>query len=198
MPALDGGDVEGARDRARRNLASLSAEIAAGRDVVVPGPTCSYMLKKEYPKLVPGAASEAVAARTFDICEYLMRRNREGKLDRGFSSGAGRVAYQVPCHLRVQNIGFKSRDLLKLLPETQVELIESCAAIDGTWGFKKDFFELSRQVAKPLMRKIADAEPTTIATDCSLAGMQIELETGKKPAHPVQLLRDAYGLPRQS
>lgn len=195
MPALDGGDVAGARDRARRNLASLKQAVDDECDVVVPGPTCSYMLKKEYPRLVPGADAEAVAAHTFDLCEFLMRQHKAGKLDTSFVGGAGRVAYQVPCHLRVQNIGFKSRDLLKLLPNTEVELIENCAAIDGTWGLKKDYFDLSLKVARPLFRKLDEAgAQATLATDCSLAGLQIELKTGRKPQHPVELVRRAYGL----
>ena len=199
MPALDGGDVAGARDRARRNLAALKRAVDDECDVVVPGPTCSYMLKKEYPRLVPGPDTDAVAARTFDLCEFLMRQHKAGKLDTGFVGGAGRVAYQVPCHLRVQNIGFKSRDLLKLLPNTEVELIESCAAIDGTWGLKKDYFDLSLKVARPLFRKLDDAgADATLATDCSLAGLQIELKTGRKPKHPVELLRSAYGLEGES
>ena len=199
MPALDGGDIAGARDRAKRNLAALKRAVDDGNDVVVPGPTCSYMLKKEYPKLVPGADADAVAMRTFDLCEWLMRQHKAGKLDTGFTTGVGRVAYQVPCHLRVQNIGFKSRDLLKLLPDTDVELIENCAAIDGTWGLKKDYFDLSLKVARPLFRKLDAAGPeATLATDCSLAGLQIELKTGKKPAHPIQLVRRAYGLEPES
>lgn len=194
MPALDGGDIEGARARARENVASLAAAVRDGRDVVVPGPTCSFMLKKEYPLLVKSKAAEEVAAHTFDLCEYLMKLSKEGKLDTGFVAGAGRVAYHVPCHLRVQNIGFKSRDLMKLLPDTQVELIESCSGVDGTWGFKKAYFDLSLKVARGLFRGLENAQAETVATDCPLAGMQIELRTGKRPEHPIEIVRRAYGI----
>ena len=194
MPALDGGDVEGARRRAEKNLRALGAAVEQGYDVVVPNPTCSYTLKKEYPLLVPGELANKVAERTFDVCEYLMGLHREKKLDTTFTRGAGKVAYQVPCHLRIQNIGFKSRDLLKLLPDTEVVLIERCAGVDGTWGFKKRFFDLSLKVARGLFRELGDAEATTIASDCSLAGLQVEHRMGAKPEHPVQILRRAYGL----
>ncbi len=193
MPALDGGDLDGARARARENVARLAPLVQGGRDVVVPGPTCSYMLKKEYPLLVKGDAAALVAERTFDVCEYLMKLHKAGKLDTRFVAGAGRVAYHVPCHLRVQNIGYKSRDLMKLLPDTQVELVESCSGVDGTWGFKKDYFDLSLKVARGMFRGIEQAEATTVATDCPLAGMQIELKTGKKPEHPIEIVRRAYG-----
>lgn len=193
MPALDGGDLDGARARARENVARLAPLVQGGRDVVVPGPTCSYMLKKEYPLLVKGDDTALVAEHTFDVCEYLMKLHKAGKLDTRFVAGAGRVAYHVPCHLRVQNIGFKSRDLMKLLPDTQVELIESCSGVDGTWGFKKDYFDLSLKVARGMFRGIEQAEAATVATDCPLAGMQIELKTGKKPEHPIEIVRRAYG-----
>lgn len=194
MPALDGGDIEGARLRARENVARLAAVVRDGCDVVVPGPTCSFMLKKEYPLLVKTKEAEEIAGRTYDLCEYLMKLHKSGRLDTDFVGGAGRVAYHVPCHLRVQNIGFKSRDLLKLLPDTQVELIESCSGVDGTWGFKKDYFDMSLKVARGLFRGVENAEAATVATDCPLAGMQIELKTGKKPEHPIEIVRRAYGI----
>ena len=198
MPALDGGDIDGARARARENLTHLAAAVRDGCDVVVPGPTCSFMLKKEYPLLVKTKEAEEVAARTYDLCEYLTKLHKAGRLDTSFVSGAGRVAYHVPCHLRVQNIGFKSRDLMKLLPETQVELIESCSGVDGTWGFKKDYFDLSLKVARGLFRGIDNAQAQAVATDCPLAGMQIELKTGTKPEHPIEIVRRAYGIRPES
>jgi Fe-S oxidoreductase len=194
MPALDGGDLDGALRRAEANVRAFAAAVDEGCDIVVPGPTCSYIIKREYPNLVGGEAARKVAQRTFDVCEYLMKLHKEQKLDTAFVTGAGRVAYQVPCHLRVQNIGFKSRDLLKLLPDTEVELIERCAGVDGTWGLKTESFPLSLKVARGLFREIDDAGATTIATDCSLAGLQVEYKSGAKPEHPIQIVRRCYGL----
>ncbi|HSD09564.1 MAG TPA: heterodisulfide reductase-related iron-sulfur binding cluster, partial [Candidatus Binatia bacterium] len=194
MPALDGGDIEGARSRAKENVAALAGVVRAGCDVVVPGPTCSFMLKKEYPLLVKSSDAEEVARHTYDLCEYLMMLHKAGKLDTGFATGVGRIAYHAPCHLRVQNIGFKSRDLMRLLPDTQIELIESCSGVDGTWGFKKDYFDLSLKVARGLFRGIENAEAATVATDCPLAGLQIELKTGKKPEHPIEIVRRGYSI----
>jgi Fe-S oxidoreductase len=194
MPAMDGGDIAGARWRAEANLEALAAAVEQGCDIVVPGPTCSAMIKREYPLLVPGEKAQQVAERTYDVCEYLMHLHREKRLDTNFVSGAGRVAYHVPCHLRVQNIGFKSRDLLKLLPDTEVEMMERCAGMDGTWGMKKDYFEMSLKVARGLFREIENAEATVVASDCSLAGLQIAYKFGKPPEHPIQIIRRAYGL----
>jgi glycerol-3-phosphate dehydrogenase subunit C len=152
------------------------------------------MLKQEYPWLLKSDAAKAVGAKTFDICEYLMTLHGEGKLDTGFVRGTGKIAYQMPCHLRAQNIGYKSRDLMQLLPGTTVQTFEKCAAIDGTWGLKQQYFDLSLKVAEPLLREMREGQPDLTVSDCSLAGLQIQQGAGRKPLHPVQVLEIAYGL----
>lgn len=193
MPFLDGGDLESALALARDNVASLFKEVEAGRNIVVPGPTCSFTIKNEYPHMVDTPEARQVAARTYDISEYLMRRHREGKLDTRFAAAPGRVAYHLPCHLKAQNIGYKSRDLLALIPGTEVEMAEGCSGVDGTWGFKKKYFDLSLKVAEPLIGKIEAARARVTASDCPLACLQIEKARGVKPLHPIQILRRAYG-----
>ncbi len=194
MPFLDGGDIESTKNNAKFNIDSLQAWVAKGYDVVVPQPTCSYVLKQEYPWLLKSDAAREVAAKTFDVCEYLMSLHRGGKLDTRFVRNAGKIAYQMPCHLRAQNIGFKSRDLMELIPGTTVQVFEKCAAIDGTWGLKQQYFDLSLKVAEPLLRDIREAKPDLTVSDCSLAGLQIQQGIRKKPLHPVQVLELAYGL----
>ncbi len=202
MPALDGGDMEGFRRNAEANLEVLALEVDAGRDVVVPGPTCSFVIKNEYPSLLTGEAAETaarVAKRTFDVCEYLMVLKRRKELDTDFHGPApATIAYHLPCHLKVQNIGFKSRDVLKLIPGTKVTMIDQCSAMDGTWGMKREFYELSKEVAKPLFDAIDAAKPDAVVSDCPLAAIQISEGTGAEPVHPVKVLRDAYGLPHEA
>ncbi|MGH9831134.1 MAG: Fe-S oxidoreductase, partial [Blastocatellia bacterium] len=91
------------------------------------------------------------------------------------------------------NVGFKSRDLMKAAG-AEVELIEKCSAVDGTWGMKKEYYQLSMKVAKPLFDKIEDIRPELTVSDCPLAGMQIENGTGRKVLHPIQVVHMAYGL----
>jgi len=192
MPALDAGDVAGATRRARFNLDRLGRAVDQGLDIVVPGPTCSRMLKQEYPRLLPGPLTDKVSTRVFDLAEWLMRLHGEGKLDRDFRHGLGRVAYHAPCHLRVQEIGFKSRDLLRLIPETSVEVLERCTGMDGTWGFKREFFDESVRVAQPLLRDLKDQAPDLIVSDCPLAALQLEQQHGQRVYHPVEALDAAY------
>jgi Fe-S oxidoreductase len=194
MPHLDGGAMDDARALVRDNVRSLAAAVRDGRDIVSPGPTCSYMLKQEYPWLDGSEEAKLVASRTADLFEYLARLHAGGQLNREFPGPVGKVAYQVPCHLRAQNIGTKSADVLRAIPGAEVTVIEHCSAVDGTCGFKKEYYELSLAVAKPLFDTVRAAEAPTVATDCPLAALQIAQGTGTAPRHPIQILATAYGL----
>ena len=193
MPYLDGGAVDEAKALIRDNVASLAAAVREGREIVVPGPTCSYMLKQEYPWLDGSADAKLVAANTRDIFEYLAKLHAAGELDTNFTKPVGAVTYHVPCHLRAQNIGHKSADVLRAIPGASVDVVEKCSAVDGTWGFKKEYYELSMKLAKPLFDAVATGAPVA-APDCPLAALQIEQGTGKKPKHPVEVLAAAYGV----
>ncbi len=194
MPALDGGDVALALDHVAYNVERLAEVVHQGYDIVIPGPTCSYMLKREYPLLLPTEEARRVAEHSFDICEYLMRRYEQGQLDTAFQTMTQRIAYHVPCHLRAQNIGYKSRDLLRLIPGTSVRVIEQCSAVDGTWGLKKEYYPLSLKVASKLFREIETTPPDIVVSDCPLAALQIVQGTKRKPLHPIQVLARAYGI----
>jgi glycerol-3-phosphate dehydrogenase subunit C len=192
MPYLDGGAVDEAKALIRENVASLAAAVREGREIVVPGPTCSYMLKQEYPWLDGSADARLVAANTRDIFEYLAKLHAAGELDTRFTKPVGAVTYHVPCHLRAQNIGHKSADVLRAIPGASVDVVEKCSAVDGTWGFKKEYYELSMKLAKPLFDAVTSGGPVA-ATDCPLAALQIAQGTGRKPKHPVEVLAAAYG-----
>jgi glycerol-3-phosphate dehydrogenase subunit C len=195
MPYLDGGDLAAASRNAEKNVAALLPLVEQGATIVVPQPTCSYVLKKEYPILAPGAAGEKVAAATQDMNEYLVNRQRQGSLDRAFTGrGPGKVAYQMPCHLRAQNMGFKTRDVLQLIPGCEVTVVERCTAMDGTWAMKKEFYPISLGFARKVAAEMEAASPQTYVTDCSLSALQIEDVRGQKPKHPMTVLREAYGL----
>jgi glycerol-3-phosphate dehydrogenase subunit C len=194
MPYLDGGAVDEAKALVRDNVKSLAAAVREGRTIVVPGPTCSYMLKQEYPWLDGGDDAKLVARNTRDLFEYLAELHTAGKLDTGFARSAGAVTYHVPCHLRAQNIGLKSADVLRLIPGAEVNVVEKCSAVDGTWGFKKQYHELSLKLAKPLFDSITSADAPVTATDCPLAALQIEQGTGRQAKHPIRILAAAYGI----
>ena len=194
MPYLDGGAVDQAKALIKENVRSLAAAVRGGREIVVPGPTCSYMLKQEYPWLDGSEDAKLVAANTRDLFEYLARLHAEGRLDTRFTKRVGAVTYHVPCHLRAQNIGVKSAEVLRLIPGCSVNVVEKCSAVDGTWGLKTQYFELSLKLAKPLLDAVTAADAPVTATDCPLAALQIEQGTGRHAKHPVRVLAEAYGL----
>src|SRR5678816_2660635 len=113
------------------------------------------MLKQEYPWLDASADAKLIAANTRDIFEYLAKLHAAGELDTNFTKPVGAVTYHVPCHLRAQNIGHKSADVLRAIPGASVDVVEKCSAVDGTWGFKKEYYELSMKLAKPLFDAVS-------------------------------------------
>lgn len=196
MPFLDAGDVDGAARAARENVAALLPAVRRGTPVLVLGPTCSYMLKREYPYLLGTPEADEVAAATRDVCEYLMELRAQNALDTDFAQWppGQSIAYQIPCHLKAQNIGFKSRDLLSLLPGGTVRLVDRCSAHDGTWSMKTEWFDLSMKTAQKFFDEMSEGRPDWIVSDCPLAGLQLEKGMGRKGLHPVQVLAHAYGL----
>jgi glycerol-3-phosphate dehydrogenase subunit C len=195
MPNLDGGDIDAARAKARFNVAQLLPLVEQGFPVIVPGPTCSYTIKKEWPELLGGSPeAKKVAAHTFEAMEFMERLRREKTLVKDFTSGYGKIAYHAACHLRAQKIGTPGARILGLLPDTEVEIVEKCSAVDGTWGMKAQYYEMGRKYAAKLTRGIENAEAKLVVTDCPLSARRIEQENGVVPLHPMEALAGAYGL----
>ena len=193
MPYLDGGAVKEAKALIADNAQSLAQAVREGREIVVPGPTCSYMLKQEYPWLDGSEDANLVAAHTRDLFEYLSGLHAQGRLDTRFPRPPRKIAYQLPCHLKAQNMGTRSADVLRLTG-AEVETVERCSAVDGTWGMKKEYFQLSMKLAEPLFKDIEVARHDRVATDCPLAALQINQGTGRTAEHPIRILASAYGL----
>ncbi len=196
MPFTDTGDLDSARRHAARNVAELLPRVDAGDVILVPGPSCSLMLKEEYPRLLGTPEAARVASATRDLMEYVYDLARAKQLPRDFSRRLGKVAYHAPCHLRAQKIGFRSRDLLRLVAD-EVVLVDACSGVDGTWGMQARFHAASLQVADKMLGAIRAAEPEHVATDCPLAALRIEEGLGRKAVHPIVLLRHAYGIPAE-
>ncbi len=197
MPKLELGDLEAVEQFKRVNIPELDRLVAAGYDVVAPIPSCVLMFKQELRLMFPDDAQvQRVAAHIFDPFEYLMLRHRAGLLRTDFTGRLGKVSYHVPCHLRVQNIGLKTRDVLRLIPDTTVEVIERCSGHDGTYGVKRQFRDASMKIARPVIARVAASGADYYSSDCPMAGAQIEsgLSAPRAPTHPLRLLRIAYGI----
>lgn len=196
-PWLHAGDVDSFRRQAEKNVRVLAEAVRDGCDVVVPEPTCGYVIKRDYPDYVGGSDADLVAAHTYDAAEYLVKVHKgdDTALDTDFVGTVPEaVTYHAPCHLRAQNVGLKSRDLMKITG-TKVTVVAQCSGIDGTWGYRAENYEIARGVASKLKRDIDKAGNDVVAGDCSLANGGILEETGKKPVHPLSFVARAYGIP---
>ena len=197
MPKLELGDLEAVAELKAGNVPALLAMIERGYDIVAPIPSCVLMFKQELPLMFPDDADVATIERhMFDPFEYLALRHKAGLMRTDFSRPLGKVAYHVACHLRVQNIGLKTRDILQLVPGTTVEPIERCSGHNGTYGVKREFRDISMKIGKPVVQRVQASGADYYASDCPMAGHQIEsgLDHGPPPTHPLTLLRLAYGL----
>ncbi len=193
LPFLDVGLMDRARNKIESNVDTLSQAVRQGYKIVVPSASCSYMLKQDYPRFLPTENSKLVAENTLDLSEYLVQVHESGKLDLGFSESMGKIRYHQPCHLKAQNIGYKAQELMKLIPGADVSRMQCCSGHDGSWSVKKENFEASMKVGKPLF-KFMQAEDACAVTDCPLSAVQVEQGTGKKPVHPIVVMARAYGL----
>lgn len=194
MPKLELGDLESVKALKEENIDELHRYVAEGWDLTAVVPSCVLMFKQELPLMFPEDEKvRAVADAFYDPFEYLGLRHKAGLMNTEFKQGLGTVSYQVPCHLRVQNIGLKTRDILQLVPDTSVQPIERCSGHDGTYAVKKEFHEISKKIARPVARQVNEASADYFTSDCPMAADQIShVADGAVATHPIQLLRSAY------
>jgi len=198
MPKLELGDLEAVARNKALNVPVLARLAREGYAILSAVPSCTLMFKQELPLMFPHDTEvKAVAEAMFDPFEYLVSRHKDGLLKTGFSRPLGKVSYHIPCHLRVQNMGQKTRELLEMVPGTKVTTVERCAGHDGTWGAKKEYFDNSMKIGRPVFRLVAEAAPDYVSSDCAIAGRHILQGMGATTArkeHPITLIRIAYGL----
>ena len=196
MPKLELGDLDAVAKAKEINIPVLAAWVDKGWDIVTPIPSCTLMFKQELPLMFPHDADVLkVRDAMYDPFEYLMLRHKDGRFDTDFAKSLGSISYQVPCHLRVQNIGLKTRDVLQLIPDTSVDAIERCSGHDGTYAVKKEFHEISKKIARPVVNKVKKGETDHFISDCPMAAEQIAQGLDEHDAkHPMGLLRQAYGI----
>ena len=200
MPKLELGDLASVERLNNENVPRLAPLARQGYAILAPVPSCTLMFKQELPLLFPDDPDlKAVQDAMFDPFEYFVLRNRDGLLERDFQRPLGKVSYHIPCHSRVQNMGQKTREMLEMVPGTQVNTVERCAGHDGTWGVKLEYFENSMKIGRPVFRAMAAGEPDAVSSDCPIAcrhirqGMAGEAP-GARSAHPLALLRKAYAI----
>jgi len=206
MPKLEHGDIAAVAEAARKVAAEFKPWIEKGYDVVALTPSCSLMLKFEWPLILPDDPDiKLLSEATQDISQYVVDISKNEGMAEGMSPLDGSVTVHLACHSRAQNMGQKAAELLRLIPDADVNVIERCSGHGGSWGMMKDNFETAIKVGRPAARKALEYVPKYVVSECPLAGMHIlqgmerlaEKET-PPPAvpvhapHPVQLLAQAY------
>ena len=205
MPKLELGDLESVRISKEANIPVLAKYAKDGYAILAAVPSCALMFKQEIPLMFPGDAdTQLVKEHMWDPFEYFMARKRDGLLKTEFPQKLGNISYQIPCHGRVQNIGRKTEEMLKMIPETTINTIERCSGHAGTFGVKKATHQQAMKIGKPVFKAMATmkdgAKPDYISSDCPLGGHHIaqgfEVNGHGAPElqHPLSLVAKAYGL----
>jgi glycerol-3-phosphate dehydrogenase subunit C len=220
MPQLEQGNIAQVVENARKVAGELDEYIAQGYDIVALVPSCALMLKLEWPLLVPSTdAARAqvmqLAQSTFDLTEYIVDIAKKHGLADGMCPLAGAVALHLACHARAQNMGAKAAEMLRLLPQSDdITVIERCSGHGGSWGIKKDNFDIALKVGKPVARKAAEVlknaadnqQPAFIASECPLAALHIAQGVERldnapqvtgRPMNPVEIFAMSYGILRE-
>jgi glycerol-3-phosphate dehydrogenase subunit C len=203
MPQLEQGDIARVAEKAKATAAVLLPYVESGKDIIALTPSCALMMKFEWPLILPDDQDiKKLSRAVFDISEYVMGiASKEGLAD-GLKPIEGPIALHLACHARAQNMGPKGAEMLRKIPGAKVTVVERCSSHGGSWGVKKENFDVATKFAKQTVKKIADAKPTHVCSECPLAGKhivqgldalgaaapQIEHST-----HPIQVLAQAYG-----
>jgi Fe-S oxidoreductase len=205
MPKLELGDLDSVHASKEANIPVLAKYAKEGYAIMAAVPSCALMFKQELPLMFPDCAdTQLVKDHMWDPFEYFMARKRDGLLKTEFPQALGNVSYQIPCHGRVQNIGKKTEEMLKMIPDTEINTIERCSGHAGTYGVKKGSHEYAMKIGKPVFKAMATmkdgSKPDFISSDCPLGGHHIaqgfEVNGLGAPElnHPLTLVRKAYGL----
>lgn len=197
MPRWERGDLENVRAQAKRNLDRLMPHVESGSKVVVLNPTCSMMMRREYPELLEGedrTRAEKLSEAITEAGELLwnIRKEERFNTDNKSAPEAKGFAYHAPCHLRAQRTGFRGRDVIRKVVGIKPELVMECCGHDGTYAMTVEGFEPSQRIGKKAFDGMKSAETPVWVTDCPLAAIQFEQHAGVKPMHPMTVLAKAY------
>lgn len=204
MPQLEAGDIAEVARRAERVTAELLPLVEEGHDIVALTASCGLMLKFEWPLILPeNEAVKRVAAATRDISEYIVELSRAHGIAPGLNPLAEAVTLHHACHARAQNMGAKSAQMLRMIPDARIDLIERCSGHGGTFGVMKDTHSVAVKVGRPTARQVVKKDNELLCSDCPLACKHLgqlvsaELSEGSVPprqASPIEIFARAYGL----
>ncbi|HRC06852.1 MAG TPA: anaerobic glycerol-3-phosphate dehydrogenase subunit C [Miltoncostaeales bacterium] len=187
-------------DDARQHVHSLVSALDGaghGLPIVASSTSCGLMLKREAHEILgmEDATLASVGARTFDICEFLLDLHDHGELPLDLAPIEMTIPYHAPCQLRGHGIGTPAVELMKLIPGvTVVESNAACCGVAGTYGLKREKYDIAMAVGAPLFNMVRDMHPPLAVCDSETCRWQIATATGVETVHPIALIHRAYGL----
>jgi glycerol-3-phosphate dehydrogenase subunit C len=198
MPFLEQAEL----DRVSQNAAKVSSELCKlidqGYDIVALTASCGLMLKFEWALVCPDNPDvKRLAEHVFDIDEYVVDVAKKDGLPTGLTALPEGVTVHLACHARAQNMGPKAAEMLKMIPDTPVDVIERCSGHGGTFGVVKPTHDVGVKVGRPVFRAADKQQRGHIVSDCPLAAQHIVAHTetpAREPEHPIQIMARAFGL----
>jgi len=195
LPMISNGLYPQARRKAARNIRSLASYARRGYRIVTTSTSCGYTLKAEYHEMLDldDPEARAVSEATWDICELLSELHDDGRLDTRLAPMARDLPYHPPCQLKAHGIGTPAMDLFALIPGLRaIDSNHDCCGAAGTYGLKKERWQIAHDVGQPLFEKIVASGAADAACDSETCRWQISTATGLPVRHPVEYLAESY------
>ncbi len=203
MPQLEQGNIPAVAKAAESVSAELRPWIEKGYDVLALIPSCALMLKFEWPLIIPENKDVLLLSKaTRDITEYIVEIDKKDGLAPGLNPVKDGVTFHIACHARAQNMGQKGAEMLRLIPDTEVQIIERCSGHGGTWGIMKENYEVALKIGLPAARRASELKSPHVISECPLAREHlfqgVEHLSGAAPKtssfqHPIEFLAYSYG-----
>jgi glycerol-3-phosphate dehydrogenase subunit C len=197
LPLLSNAEFGTARRYAEYNIDALVDYARAGTIILGTSTSCTLSLKSDYRHILDIDTDEAqlVSRQTYDICEFLLELAEAGELKTDFQPLEMTLPYHAPCQLKAHNMGLPALDLMELIPGVTIKYVQAdCCGIAGTYGYKKEKYQIALDVGKPVFEQVLAAGSETGVCDSETCRWQIAHVTGATMIHPVELLARAYGL----
>lgn len=189
------GLTDGAKRHAEHNVDVLQKAVDKNLKVLTTSSTCVLTMRDEYKDLLK-IDNSGVRDSLLLATKFIYSLIDSGKVKLAFKKDyKANIAYHTPCHLEKLGWGIFSVSLLKMIPGVKFTMLDSnCCGISGTYGFKKENYEVSQAIGKPLFDQIGKVAPDFVACDCETCKWQIEMSTGKTVKNPISVLAEALDL----
>lgn len=187
---LSAGLVDEARTEARRLIDALLPHIRAGRSIVGLEPSSLLTLRDEIPAMLPGDDTAQIADAALMFEEYVAAEHEAGRWSLPLRPPGVPVLLHGHCHQKALDVMPAIHKALALLPETDIQLIEtSCCGMAGSFGYGLETEAISRQMGELSLFPAIRAAPgdAIIVADGTSCRHQIADGTGRRAIHVARL-----------